>query len=343
MKTKKAFRRLRDEEGKFYTFLTKGFHDVVIEYVKKKKDAAKDCRYTFSMCFEELAKVVSVTPDSVKNWYRGYNGVNSFETIQAMAAFFQVDYHLLLKAEETMEDKCYIQHLELHLDEKALSDLFIKVRDDRDLIYAAYHAVVQLLDADREYISYMRDPKTPCTIIDYDEAARRILTYFDLVLGCTTGIKSRAAELVNKIGMLLVGYRGSHDTDQQIADLFGDDDEIQDELTNFWVRYCKDKTEVLKEDCVLPYFCMEEQYCKDFIIPCNYDVEDAFGEGCSLYIMNVGYYNADFEFVALEPEELASALGPLDESITLSPYDVHNHMMKFLIRPLFEDLLFEIQ
>ena len=88
-----------EEHGKKYKFSSSQMK----AYINKKKMSQKNqgVRITNNEIMNEIAEDLMTSSEAVKNWMYAYNAPGDLEQIKSIGAYFNVDYHVFLEAEET--------------------------------------------------------------------------------------------------------------------------------------------------------------------------------------------------------------------------------------------------
>ena len=85
-------------EGSKYQFNSVSFNAFI--NIKKFKENEKGHKLTKAIITEELAEMLYVSTDAVKNWLYGYNGPADVEQIKAISDYLDIEYLLLLQKVE---------------------------------------------------------------------------------------------------------------------------------------------------------------------------------------------------------------------------------------------------
>jgi len=107
MSKEKTLKTLTIIDNAEYCFSKSAFRHICHEYVYIKKKTSK---YTINMLKEEIAEEVSMSYETVRQWYKeNGNGPSDIEIVKQIAGFFDIDYIELLhqRGNVTMADTGY--------------------------------------------------------------------------------------------------------------------------------------------------------------------------------------------------------------------------------------------
>ena len=103
MKSQKA--RVYKIDGKAYQFNRIAFVDAVKNRTKRKTSYGKKIGTTQGFLFEQIADLLSITPEAVKHWYAGNNSPVDITYIQTCADVLGIDFmNLLSPFQDIMEE-----------------------------------------------------------------------------------------------------------------------------------------------------------------------------------------------------------------------------------------------
>ena len=104
---------------------------------------------TKAAIMNEIADLLCVSVEAVKNWMYGYNGPSDVEQVKPLANYFDIDYHQLLEKEESGMEQRNIGIVEDNMQFQMTKNT---VRD-------IYHAMLDYIDRCRYYF-YVLDKET---------------------------------------------------------------------------------------------------------------------------------------------------------------------------------------
>lgn len=90
--------KIYEEQGQKYQFSSEELSVLINQ--RKHLTSHSDKKATKGSIMEELANLLFVSSEAIKNWMYGYNGPSDLEQVKKIAAFFDVDYHRLLNQED---------------------------------------------------------------------------------------------------------------------------------------------------------------------------------------------------------------------------------------------------
>ncbi len=89
------YRTLTTIDGTEMIFFPKGFKNTVNERIEMDKRAGVGT--TQASLFESMSGQIHKSVEAIRNYYKGYNGPDDFETLQCIATFLAVSVMNLLR------------------------------------------------------------------------------------------------------------------------------------------------------------------------------------------------------------------------------------------------------
>lgn len=193
MKRESSFRVLEVKNDTEYIFSVESFRKVFLGFLEENKMSGT--KYTKTKLYENLADSLSLSDETIKQWFKGNNGPSGIEIVKDMASFFNVDYVDFLTERGTTvmelkaQDSRYSNEKDIVVSvyEKAVDIVYFETNrfntsktgmnyEDSDIFYAE----LERLRSDiRKYID-----KSSLYI---SEKTRRKLIEFTLELGNSQG------------------------------------------------------------------------------------------------------------------------------------------------------------
>ena len=90
MKRESSFRVLEVKNDTEYIFSVESFRKIFLSFLEENKMSGT--KYTKTKLYEDLADALSLSDETIKQWFKGNNGPSGIEIVKDMASFFNVDY-----------------------------------------------------------------------------------------------------------------------------------------------------------------------------------------------------------------------------------------------------------
>ncbi len=167
---------------------------------KRRRDIlASDKKVPQYIIWQELADQLFVSQDAVKSWVYGNNGPSDLEQVRKIADYFDIDYHELLKTEETKMNTSKVEYEEqISVQQRMLTHA--SVREVYVSLIEALDKVWEYYDAERKglYDKYTEEEMIEKNITTFEVAEDAIYNVAKLMTKYYLDIPQSLYEEISK-------------------------------------------------------------------------------------------------------------------------------------------------